>query len=280
MRSARWLLAASLSLAVWAQGPFFGGIAPKTKEKVTQMAYFAYTVGYSERTRTPLWSAYFVETKDPHAPPHVVSRKGYPFLVESRTESHVTTKDYNRSGYSRGHMTPFAAIAYAFGASVPGEVTNPGESGTNPAKQTFYLTNIVPQLQEHNAGIWSNLEEAISGVRTEHDFLPGLTQHSAKIWVYTGLVFSRKGPAKTISSKGIQIPVSLWKAAIWITPKGERRACAWIIPHEANLDPQAFMDYATTLDEVRRQAQVTIIAADTDRLMKRCDSKDIEEVLQ
>ena len=280
MRYARWLLVLFLSLAVWAQGPFFGGLPPKTKEKITQVAYFAYTVGYSERTRTPLWSAYFVETKDPPVPPHVVSRKGYPFLTEPRTEARVTSKDYNRSGFSRGHMTPFAAIAYAFGASVPGEVTQPGETGTNPAKQTFYLTNIVPQLQEHNAGIWSNLEEAISGVRTGHDFQPGLTQHSARIWVYTGPVFSRKGPVKTISAKGIQVPVALWKAAIWITPKGETRACAWIIPHEVNLDPHAFMDYATTLAEIRRQAQVTIIAEDAEGLMKRCDSKDIEEIIQ
>jgi DNA/RNA endonuclease G (NUC1) len=200
-----------------------------------------------------------------------VSRKGFTFFTEHRTEARVASKDYNQSGYSRGHMTPFAAIAYSFGDTAP-----TGEDGVNPARETFSMANIAPQLQKHNAGIWSNLEDAVAGVRTAGGFTPGLTQRAAKIWVYTGPVLASKGPAATISEKEIQVPTAFWKAAIWITPAGETRACAWIIPHDPDLDPATFMAYATTLAEVRKQARVTILPEDPEGLMEHCDKQELE----
>lgn len=253
-----------VATAGFAQDHFFGGVQPATKAKVTVVAYAAYTVGYSESSKVPLWSAYVVQ--DPQKDPGKVSRKGFPFFTENQTEAQVTTKDYVRSGYSRGHMTPFAAIAYSF--------------GKDPSKETFSMANMVPQLQEHNAGIWAQLEEAISGVRTSGEFTPGLTQKTAQIWVYTGPVLSKKSPVKTISTKKIAIPTSLWKAAIWITPSGAKRACAWIIPHEKGLDPAEYMAYVTTLKQVQKQAGVTLVPDDKDDLMDRCDSAEVEEALK
>ncbi len=53
--------------------------------------------------------------------------------------------DYSGSGYSRGHLCPS-------NDRVCSEVAN---------DQTFYLTNMQPQLQGHNAGVWSHLEQRI-----------------------------------------------------------------------------------------------------------------------
>lgn len=260
----RFVLCFIVTIGAFAQGHFFGGVQPKTREKVTVVAYTAYTVGYSEKCKAALWSAYTVN--DTQKAPEKVSRKGFPFFKEERTEAQVTTKDYVRTGYSRGHLTPFATIAYSF--------------GKDSSKETFSMANMVPQLQEHNAGIWSQLEEAVGGVRTAGEFTPGLTQKTAQIWVYTGPVFSKKGPFKTISTRKIMVPTSLWKAAIWVTPSGAKRACAWIIPHERGLDPSEFMAYATTLKQVQKQTGVNIVPDDQDMLMERCDASEVEEALQ
>jgi len=85
---------------------------------------------------------------------------------------------------------------------------------------------------------------------------------------------------KTISTKKIMVPTSLWKAAIWITKSGDKHACAWIIPHEKGLDPLEFMAYATTMKEIKKQAGVTLVPDDTDRLMDRCDSAEVEDALK
>jgi DNA/RNA endonuclease G (NUC1) len=246
------------ALCAFAGDVFYGGVQPRTLEPVTVVAYTAYTVGYSETRKVPLWSVYCVT--GPQEDPGPVSRKGMPFFTERATQAQVTTLDYARSGYSRGHMTPFAAIAYAFGA--------------DPSRQTFSMANMVPQLQQHNAGIWSRLEEAVSGRRAGGGFQPGLTGRSAQIWVYTGPVLAPEGA--TISAKGIAIPTALWKAAIWITREGGTRACAWIVPHVEGLDPQAYMSYATTMARIRDEAGVELLTGDPADLMDRCDAAEVE----
>jgi hypothetical protein len=53
MVCARWLLALFLAVGAWAKEPFFGGMAPRTREAVTQVPYFAYTVGYASAPARP-----------------------------------------------------------------------------------------------------------------------------------------------------------------------------------------------------------------------------------
>jgi len=244
------------ALGAFAADVFFGGVQPRTPESVTVVAYTAYTLGYSESAKVPLWSVYTVSGS--RGEPEAVARKGMPFFTEEATQARVTTRDYAGSGYSRGHMTPFAAIAYAF--------------GRDAARETFSMANMVPQLQKHNGGIWSRLEEAVSGARTGSGFRPGLTGRSAQIWVYTGPVL---GGGATIGGRGIAVPTALWKAVIWITPEGATRACAWIIPHEEGLDPASWMAFATTLDKVRERSGVDVVPGDRDGLDARCDAEEV-----
>ncbi|BDU74322.1 DNA/RNA non-specific endonuclease [Mesoterricola silvestris] len=256
MKALRIAILMLAALGAFAADVFFGGVQPRSPEPVTVVAYTAYTLGYSETRKVPLWSVYTVS--GPQGEPEPVARKGMPFFTEEATEARVTTRDYAGTGYSRGHMTPFAAIAYAFGAGA--------------ARETFSMANMVPQLQRHNGGIWSRLEEAVSGARTGGGFRPGLTGRSARIWVYTGPVL---GGEAVISTKGIAVPMALWKAVIWITPGGATRACAWIIPHEEGLEAGAWMAYATTLAKVRERSGVDLAPGDASGLDARCDAGEV-----
>lgn len=56
-----------------------------------------------------------------------------------------TENDFKGSGYSRGHMV----------------ASEDRVSSKEANKQTFYYSNVSPQLQEHNAGIWKKLEEKV-----------------------------------------------------------------------------------------------------------------------
>ena len=57
----------------------------------------------------------------------------------------TSLKDYRGSGFSRGHLCPSGDRVYS----------------ATQNEQTFYLTNMQPQIQGHNAGIWSKLEERV-----------------------------------------------------------------------------------------------------------------------
>ena len=59
--------------------------------------------------------------------------------------------DYNGSGFSRGHLCPSADRLCS----------------TEQNKQTFFLTNMQPQYQSHNGGLWSRLETEVRDFATD-----------------------------------------------------------------------------------------------------------------
>jgi len=64
-------------------------------------------------------------------------------LLPSATRS--TLDDYSGSGYSRGHLCPAADR----------------KCTTTAVKETCFLSNMQPQWQSHNGGVWATLEEKI-----------------------------------------------------------------------------------------------------------------------
>ena len=92
-------------------------------------------------------------------------------------------------GYARGHQVPSADRLCCREAN----------------EQTFYGTNIIPQLNEHNEGIWSNLENRIREIANASD----------TTYVVTGCVVDGSKEITTDSDgKNITVPVAYFKAVL------------------------------------------------------------------
>lgn len=91
--------------------------------------------------------------------------------------------------YARGHQVPSADRLCCREAN----------------EQTFYGTNIIPQLNEHNEGIWQNLENRIREVANSSD----------TTYVVTGCVVEGSKEITTDSDgKNITVPVAYYKAVL------------------------------------------------------------------
>ena len=91
--------------------------------------------------------------------------------------------------YARGHQVPSADRLCCREAN----------------EQTFYGTNIIPQLNEHNEGIWSNLENRIREIANASD----------TTYVVTGCVVEGSKEITTDSDgKNITVPVAYFKAVL------------------------------------------------------------------
>jgi endonuclease G, mitochondrial len=136
-----------------------------------------------------------------------------------RTES-ATPRDYNASGYDRGHLCPAADMAF----------------DDKAIDETFFMSNMSPQVPAFNTGVWRELEELTRDWARKYKHL----------YVITGPILSAKAITQIGFSK-VTVPSYYYK--ILLTEKGGR-AIAFIIPNELSTRP--IMDYACTIDKVEK----------------------------
>lgn len=136
-----------------------------------------------------------------------------------RTES-ATPRDYSGSGYDRGHLVPAADMAFREEAIT----------------ETFYMSNMSPQVHAFNAGIWRELEE------NTRDW----ARKFKRLYVVSGPVLTKPGLGQIGFSK-VTVPAYFYK--ILLAPD-QRRAIAFVLPNQSSTKP--LMDYAFTIDQVEK----------------------------
>ena len=111
-------------------------------------------------------------------------------------------------GYSRGHQIPSADRL----ASREDNIS------------TFYFSNMVPQNQTHNGGVWSNLENQVRTLAGGVDTL----------FVVTGVGFDNTNYKYTQDRSNVDCPIPdyFYKVVVWRDKQERWHSKAWCIPHE------------------------------------------------
>ena len=160
-----------------------------------------YSFCWSDRYRVSVWVAYpmyadlnerNVTRKDNYAPD--------PLLDAARQPA---ASGYSGS-YSRGHQIP----------------SHDRLSSREANNSVFYMTNIAPQDQTFNGGLWGQLETKVSNWAGQCDTL----------YVVTGCVCA--GSTRTTTSNGltVTVPSKFYKALLRLKG-GSYTACAFIYDH-------------------------------------------------
>ncbi len=153
------------------------------KDKV----YRNYSFAWSQKDLVSVWVAYPL-SKD--YLDKVVDRTdawAYDPILGSELSS--APFSYYADDYARGHQLPSADRLCCRDAN----------------EQTFYGTNIAPQLNEHNEGIWTNIENKVRNVAKDSD----------TTYVVTGCVVADSQEFSTDSDgKQITVPTAFFKAVL------------------------------------------------------------------
>lgn len=190
---------------------------PISSKHVLLLENTGYTVGYSDSLRNPLWVAYrLFRVEDPASYPRPSS-----FSVDYRTTARVSHKDYTNSGYDRGHMAPNASIGYCYGQSAQ--------------RNTFLMSNVVPQTPTLNSGIWSTLDNLIWSWANAFD----------EVWVVTGPIFCHDGQRL---QSGVPVPCEFYKIVVDVFD-GAPRMIAFIIPNDVEKGRKP-VDFLFSVSEV------------------------------
>jgi len=192
-------------------------LSPKSPVIGKRLRNIGYTSYFSEEYGIPVWVSYV--TCFPFK--YDSSERPDKFIQDFRVRSPEHT-DYSRSGYDRGHMAPNYAISRTYGAKAQME--------------TFYTTNIAPQVPKLNRKQWMQLEQYIAN---------DLATQYGQVLVYVGPVIS--GDMKTIRGK-IAIPKAFWMVVMVRDSDGNAHVAGFLIPQVPN--KRSFKDYAMTVDQV------------------------------
>ena len=151
--------------------------------------------------------------------------------------------DYKNSGYDRGHLCP------------AGDMNWSEKSMT----ETFYMSNMSPQLHAFNAGIWAKLEAKARKWAVTND----------EIYIVAGGIL--KEGLKTIGVKNkIAVPEYFYK--IILDNKEPRiKAIAFIMPNAAS--KKSIFSFAVPVDSVEKITGIDFFPGLSDSLQNSLESK-------
>jgi len=196
-----------------------------------------YTLSFSKKDEQAEWVAYLLTRSMLTGQ----SERGNNFRPDPDVPNgSAQLSDYRKSGYDRGHLCPAGDMTFSDMAM----------------SETFYLSNMSPQVPAFNRGIWKNLESLVREWAEEDD----------SIYIVTGGILSEsKG---TIGIDKVTVPSRFYKVIYDLT--GEKKMIAFILPNEKGMKP--LKDYVVTVDSVQKVTGIDFFHCLPDSIQNRLKS--------
>lgn len=195
-----------------------------------------YTHMYDTERMVSLWTAYPLNSSHMGDLSRLGSWYYHPDIDQSK-QADLTSHSYSGDVYSRGHMIP-----------------NGSRNGIKEMqKQTFYVTNSVPQRQNRfNGTIWNALENAIQSIAATEE-----------VYIVTGVAFNKVGEDETIeyitpsdnTSQKCAIPNYFYKVVLKVNKSGSTVTSAsavgfWFVHQDYT--GTDFSQYSVSVDQIEQ----------------------------
>ena len=117
--------------------------ALQSKEKEQIIEHEGYTLSFNPTYKIANWVAYELTDQEVKTKK---SNRFDKFLLDPAVKGGTAmNEDYTRTGYDKGHLVPAGDMKWSAKAM----------------RESFYLSNIIPQKPQLNRGIWKELEEQV-----------------------------------------------------------------------------------------------------------------------
>ena len=178
------------------------------------------------------------------------SRSNEPFQEDKDlpAQYRTTLADYSGSGFDRGHICPSA------------DRLNSREAN----EQTFYLSNMQPQWNKFNTGIWKKMEEKVRAWN-RYDFRDTL-------FVCKGGTIDKASYIKQYTRSGLIVPRYFFMALL-CKKNGRYKAMAFWVEHlNANHSNDNLKNYAISIDELEEHTGIDFFCNLPDNIERQVES--------
>ena len=198
--------------------------------KMNGKTYRNYSFGWSQKDRVALWVAYPLCKLYTNG--NVGRTDAWALDPLLGNDSAAPFGGY-AGNYARGHQLPSADRQCCYEANA----------------QTFYGTNMTPQLNAHNEGIWADLEGKVRGYANTSD----------TTYVVTGVMVSSSSEIQKDSyGNKVTVPDSYFKAVLKYSKSstlGTWNAAAFYLEHRA-YSGSVGKEYSMSIDELEEMTGI------------------------
>lgn len=202
-------------ISISTSGQTFDYLPTSTTSIIITHSY--YSLSYSQTHKQAEWVAYVL--KKVNLEKGIIPRSDNFRPDPKISVNSASLQDYSGSGYDRGHLAPAGDMKF----------------DTTAMSETFFLSNISPQLPSFNRGIWKHLEDLVRNWAIENEML----------YVVTGGIL--KYALDTIGQGNIIVPKYYYKIILDYT-EPEIKSIAFILPNEKGVYP--LYEYVVTIDSI------------------------------
>jgi endonuclease G len=215
---------------------------PQDNLNDTLLIYTGFTICYNEHNVEPAWVAYILTRREIQSGNQVRSENFRP--DKNISTGSATLKDYSGSGYDRGHMAPAADMKWSKEAM----------------SESFLMSNMSPQDQGFNRGIWGRLEAKVREWAVSNDSL----------LVISGPVL--KGIKKHIGANHVGVPEYYFKVIADISAP-TYKVIAFVLKNKSATGE--IYNYAVTIDSVERITGYDFFPNMNDKAMRERMEKNV-----
>lgn len=208
-------------------------------EHLTLIKHSGYSLLYDEYYEQAQWVAYELDAKK------VLNsfERTNKFLKDPSVPGEsATNADYQGSGYDRGHLAPAADMGYS-------EIT---------MKESFFYSNMSPQVPGFNRGIWKKLEEQVRQWASDYH----------QIFIVTGPVLRQGLP--TMGPNEVAIPEFYYKVVL-DTNIHHQQMIAFLLPNESS--HQSLSSFVISTNELEKITGINFFPKLENKIEEKLESK-------
>lgn len=189
-----------------------------------------YAIGYNNNLKSAEWVSYVLDRELTEGVERLDNFRVDPDI---ETQFQTTPEDYEEPVYHQGHLANSESIDQTAKAN----------------DETFYMSNMTPQLPGHNTGIWKGLENR------ERKW----ANKRGQVIVMSGPVYHEE--YETIGNN-VPVPSAYWKV---IYDPVAKEAIAYLIPHK-KLKTAQLDNYLVSIDHIEAMYNLDLLSKLNDDL--------------
>jgi len=212
---------------------------PYSKTNTEIVRHSAFILNYREEFELASWVLHRLVKEAAYGK----AERSNEFLSDPLVESgSAVTQDYSRTGYDRGHLCPAGDFKHDKALE----------------DETFYMSNMSPQMPDFNRGIWSDLENKVrSWVKKRGELI-----------IITGPILKKGLPTIGRMNK-IAVPEKFYKI---IYDPATEEAIAFLFPNEGSVE--LVKSFTISIDELETMTGIDFFAKLPDSLEQKIERQN------